>query len=144
VWAFSVKSLNYNNNYNNNKNEKEKKMNTFIGVVTVFFTLVKNCWTIGFSLPRLIALIAPIIRVIGSEEFKKMLESFQDAVMKAVDQLRQESPDVIPEVPKTMGQRIRIVDRIRRRLALSWLHMTEGEYNAYCNIKHERNDSPVV
>jgi hypothetical protein len=105
--------------------------------------LLKNLWSIGLNLPRLIGLIAPIIRIIGSDEFRKILESIYDAILKALNQLRRESPEV-PEVPATETQRLRIVDRLRQRLALSWLHMTEGEYNAYCNIKRENNDSHVV
>jgi hypothetical protein len=105
-------------------------------MMTTIITLLKNLWTIGLSFPRVISLIAPIIRIIGSEEFQKMIESIYDSVLKALSQLRKESPE-IPEIPETPTQRLRIVDRLKRRIGLAWLDMSEAEYVAYCRIKND-------
>ncbi|MDR0704302.1 MAG: hypothetical protein LBF88_04865 [Planctomycetaceae bacterium] len=93
-------------------------------------TLLKNLWVIGMKLPALIAILKSIIDVIGSEQVKRILEAIRDAV-------RGESVIPIPETPQTEAQRLRIVQRLRQRLALSWLNMTESEYTAYCRIKND-------
>jgi hypothetical protein len=112
-------------------------------MIATIITLIKNLWTIGSGLPRLISLIAPIIRIIGSDEFQKMLESVYDAVVKALNQLRKESPEV-PEIPQTETQRVRIVDRLKRRISLAWLDISESEYNSYCQIKNKTIDSETI
>jgi hypothetical protein len=91
--------------------------------------LLKNLWAIGMKLPTIIAILKSIIDVIGSDQVKRILEAIRDAVAG-------ESVNPIPEIPQTEGQRRRIADRIRRRLGLTWLGMTDAEYMAYCNIKN--------
>jgi hypothetical protein len=106
-------------------------------VITLFapvITLLKNLWAIGVGFPPFVAYIAPIIQIIGSEEFRKLMKSIYDAAVNAVDQIRKESP----EIPQTITnrQRLRIIDRMRRRVGLAMIGMSEAEYVAYCNIKN--------
>lgn len=101
--------------------------------MVTFILMFKNVWTIVSNFPRILALLAPIIRIIGSEEFRKMLETIYSACVGAWNQIRQEVPET-PAIPKTDEQRTGIVKRIRKRLGLSFLKMKETEYDNYCHI----------
>jgi hypothetical protein len=101
------------------------------------FKFIKNLWVIGAGFPQIVGYIAPIIQIIGSEEFRKLIKSIYDAVINAVSQIRKESPE-IPQSQTTFTnrQRVRIIDRMKRRVGLAMIGMSEAEYVAYCNIKN--------
>jgi hypothetical protein len=103
---------------------------------------IKNLWTltksfpnivsffvmVGKIAPAIIALVKEIAAVFGSDETKKLIESIKETV-------KQESPRNIPDIPQTEGQRRRILDRVRQRLGLSWLGLSEQEYGQICALK---------
>jgi hypothetical protein len=89
-------------------------------------TFIANLWSIGTKLPAIVAIIKAIIDVIGSDQIKSILQTIKDVVTKETEK---------EEIPATEPQRLRLVDRIKTRLGLAWLGVTQDEYTEYCKAK---------
>jgi hypothetical protein len=93
-----------------------------------FPALLSFLVTIGKLAPAIMGLVKEIVKVLGSEEAIKLLDSVKEAV-------HTESPNDIPDIPQTEKQRRRILDRTRQRLGLSWLGINRREYSQLCEVK---------
>jgi hypothetical protein len=94
---------------------------------------LSNLWFLLTKAPQIIGIIKMIIDIIGSPQVQSLLESILSALKKEVP-----TPD---KMPKTEPERIRLLERLRRRLALSNLGMSDGDYVAFCDRKQERNQA---
>lgn len=75
------------------------------------FSFFANLFRIGRKLPTIVAVVRSLIDVIGSEQVQFLLETIRGALEK-------ETPD--PEhPPETEPERIRLTERLLRRLGLS-------------------------
>jgi hypothetical protein len=115
-----------------------------IPFISTFILFIKNLWILGAKLPGCLEFVVPIVQIIGSEEFRKMAKSIYDSVIDALSQLRKESPE-IPKETKTLTepQRVRIVDRLKRRVGLAWIGISEDEFVAFENYKNNHNETIV-
>jgi hypothetical protein len=71
------------------------------------------------------------------------MSSIYDAVVNALHQVRKESPE-IPQAgekePLTRGQRLRVVERIKRHIGLAWAGISEDEFVAFRNFKNNNSN----
>lgn len=83
-------------------------------------TFLSNLWIILAKAPALIGIIKALIDIVGSAQVQSFLTAVRDA-------LKQEVPDK-NTVPETEPERERLFQRIRRRMALADLNISEMEY----------------
>jgi len=85
-------------------------------------TQLLKIWTVLKHVPQIIAIITAIINVVGSEQFKNMLEVLREALKKEAP------PDALPT---TEPERKKLVQRLWQRLACNTFGYTEQEYAAF-------------
>lgn len=90
-------------------------------------TFLFNLWALGGKLPAIIAIIRALVDIVGSDRVQKFLQTFKDALNSEADKL--------PGPPTTEPVRARLLDRVRQRLALQHLGMTEDQYVAFCDVR---------
>jgi hypothetical protein len=96
-------------------------------------TFIQNFWVILTKAPAIISIIRAIIDVVGSDQVQKILEVIRDALIKEAP------PTKIPDIPETENQRQRIVDRLKRKLGLSWSGLNESELDAFLTFRDIKN-----
>jgi hypothetical protein len=103
------------------------------------FTLLKNLLALCGRLPAIIAVAKSLADIIGSEMVQKLLEAIRDV-------LKSESPEKIPEIeiPQTENLRERFRKRLQKRIALTWLGMSEPEYDRYCLIIGKESENNIA
>jgi hypothetical protein len=94
-------------------------------------TFLYNLLFVARKSPEIIALVKALIEIIGSEAVKQIVTAVRDTLEK----LKKESPEPII-IPQEEPIRLRLIDRLKQRIGLAWLGMSEADYTAFCQSKN--------
>jgi len=82
-------------------------------------------WTLGKRASVAMAILRNLVALLGTEQFFNLIESIRNATATEIEKL--------PAPPTTDKERIRLIDRIRHRMAMNQLGMTATQYIAFCD-----------
>ncbi|MDR1922812.1 MAG: hypothetical protein LBQ66_00440 [Planctomycetaceae bacterium] len=105
-------------------------MSTIIALFTNMPSLITNMWAIGKNIPTIIAIVKSICDLIGSDAVQSVFQSIKETIEK----IKIAQPDVIEVTPEKTAEE-KLTERIKERLSLAWLDVSDADYLALRHTK---------